>query len=166
MIKPVVQDPDPTLHKEAEPILNIKTARLSALIADMKATLVKEDGLGLAAPQIGISKSIFVIPQEYAPEVRTLWAPLSFFKPLHPTVFINPHLSHYSAEEEKLQEGCLSVSGVFKKTTRAYEVTLRARDERGRRFKIKASGLLARIFQHETDHLRGVLFFERIVGHT
>lgn len=164
MIKSVIQDPDPILHKEAQRISDIKKSGLKALIADMRATLVEEDGLGLAAPQIGVLKNIFIIPPEYAQKVRTLWAPLSLFKPLYPIVFINPRITLYSVEKEVLQEGCLSVSGVFKKTPRAYGVTLQAQDERGRRFKIKVSGVLARIFQHETDHLNGILFLERAAG--
>ncbi|MEX2008437.1 MAG: peptide deformylase [Candidatus Spechtbacterales bacterium] len=163
MVQPVVQDPDPVLHNVTEPVKNFNDPELAKLLKDMKDTLAEQEGLGLAALQIGVSKSIFVIPPEHAPEVRTPYAPLSYLKPLKPTVFMNPKILRYSEEKETLEEGCLSIRGLFRPTPRSYAVTLQAQDERGRKFKIKADQLLARIFQHETDHLNGVLFIERIV---
>lgn len=162
MIQPVVQDPDPILHKKTEEIRNFRDPSLKKMVRDMKETLLHEDGLGLASPQIGISLSLFVIPPEYAPQVRTLSAPLSLFRPLHPTVFINPRLMKHGKDKEAIEEGCLSVKNTYHPITRSYEVTLEARNEKGQKFRVTASGLLARIFQHETDHLNGILFLDRL----
>jgi len=161
-VKPVVQDGDSVLRAKTPLIVDFSDPTFGGLISDMRATLVEQDGLGLAAPQIGVSKRIFIIPPEYAPEVRTPWAPLSLLRPFRPTVFVNPELSGYSKEQEILDEGCLSLRDKFYPTPRSLRVTLRARTETGVRFSIKAEGLLARIFQHETDHLNGILYIDRL----
>lgn len=161
-ITPVVQDPDPVLHTIAKEIKNFKDPSLKDLISDMKDTLVEEDGLGLAAPQIGVSLSVFVIPDEYAPEVRRFLSPLTFLRPMKPTVFINPKIIRYGKDREEMDEGCLSVRDVYKPITRSYEVTIKARNEKGQKFTFTANKLLARIFQHETDHLNGILFLDRL----
>ena len=162
MIRNVVQDPNPILHKKTLPITGgFSGAFLTRLIQDMKDTLKAQDGLGLAGPQIGESLAIFVIPDGIAPRVRTPRMPFTLIKPLKPAVFINPEITYYSSDKETLEEGCLSITGIFKPTPRSYKVKLKACDERGRRLNITAEGLLARVFQHETDHLNGVLFIER-----
>lgn len=158
----VVQDPNPVLHKKTQHITNFKDSSLKELISDMKNTLRKQNGLGLAAPQIGISLNIFVIPKNYAPSVRTVWAPSSFLKPLRPTVFINAKITHLGKDKEKIKEGCLSVKDTYHPISRSYEVKLQAQNENGVRFKVEARGLLARIFQHEVDHLNGMLFLDRL----
>lgn len=162
MIRPILQDPHPVLHKKTLPITGgFESAFLERLIREMKQTLEKQDGVGLAAPQVNEALSIFIIPDDLAPIVRTPNAPLSFLKPLHPTVFINPEIIYYSNEKEVTEEGCLSIKGLFKPTSRSLEVKIKALDHRGRKMSVVAKGLLARIFQHETDHLNGVLFIER-----
>ncbi len=161
-IREVVQDPNPILHKTAEKITDFNSPDLQNLIKEMRKTLRAEDGAGLAAPQINVSKSVFVIPEEYAPKVRTIFIPASLLKPLQPSVYINPEIIEYSEDKEVVEEGCLSIKGKYHPTPRSYKVTLRAQNEDGRKFTVEATGLLARIFQHETDHLNGVLFTERI----
>ncbi|MBI1888954.1 MAG: peptide deformylase [Candidatus Spechtbacteria bacterium] len=162
MIRKVVQDQNPILHKKTLPIAKgFRSRTLEKLIEDMKDTLRKQDGLGLAGPQIGESLSIFVIPDRLAPEVRTPYAPFSFLKPLHPAVFINPEVLTRSKTKEIMEEGCLSIHGIFKETSRFLEVKIKAQDELGRKFSVKTKGLLARVFQHEIDHLNGILFIER-----
>lgn len=128
----------------------------------MKNTLKEQDGVGLAAPQIGESLSIFVIPDYISPKLRTPLIPFSLLKPLRPTVFINPKITHYSEEKETIEEGCLSIRRIFRHTPRSRMVKIKARDEHGRSFSVPAEGLLARVFQHETDHLNGILFIERL----
>lgn len=163
MIRKVVQDPNPILHKKTLPIVQgFRSHTLEKLIKDMKDTLRKQDGLGLAGPQIEESLSIFVIPDRLAPEVRTLYSLFSFVKPLHPTVFINPEILYHSKIKEVMEEGCLSIHGIFRETPRFLEVKIKAQDQLGRKFSLKAKGLLARVFQHEIDHLNGVLFIERL----
>jgi len=163
MVKIVLQDPNPLLHKKALPITGgFGSIFLNKLIKNMKDTLAKQEGLGLAAPQIGESLSIFIIPEDMAPKVRTPRIPLSLIHPLNPTVFINPEIVYYSKDKDSSEEGCLSIPGVYKQTPRSYKIKMTSRDARGRKLSIDAEGLLARIFQHETDHLDGILFIERI----
>lgn len=163
MIRSVVQEPNPILHKKTLPITGgFDSPFMKKLIADMKITLIEQDGVGLAAPQINESLSIFVIPANIAPKVRMLNIPFSLIKPLWPTVFINPEVVYCSDKKEVNDEGCLSVKGLFKRTARSHEVKIRALDHLGRKFTVRAKGLLARVFQHETDHLNGILFIERL----
>lgn len=163
MIREVLQDPNPVLHKKTLPITGGFGSRfLEKLIQDMKDTLKTQEGLGLAGPQIGESIAIFVIPEDTAPQVRMPKMPFTLIKPLRPTVFVNPEIVYFSKEKETAEEGCLSIKGIFRSTPRAYKVKLKARDARGRKMTITAEGLLARVFQHETDHLNGVLFIERL----
>ncbi|MDX1607813.1 MAG: peptide deformylase [Candidatus Spechtbacterales bacterium] len=161
MQKPVVQEPANVLRKKAEKIKKFNTPKLRELISDMMDTVIAEDGVGLAAPQIGISKRVFIIPEDYAPEIRTL-NPRTWLKPKIQTVFINPKIIYYSNKKETVEEGCLSIRGKFHPTTRSHEVLIQARDIKGRKFKTRGEGLLARIFQHETDHLNGILFIDRL----
>lgn len=127
------------------------TPELKKEIQTMRDALSKEDdGVALAAPQIGISKRIFVVsPEAYEPDAK--WKPL---------VFINPTLSKVSKKTEERQEGCLSVRWVYGKTHRHISATIEAYDELGNKFSFGASGLIAHIFQHETDHLDGILFID------
>jgi len=162
MIKEVTQHPAKVLHKTTEPIAYFGGRELKLLIHDMKDTLKSEDGAGIAAPQIGISKSVFVIPKRYAPKVR-IWYDLStWLRPARQTIFINPRIAYYSKNKKATSEGCLSVRGKFYPTTRFEKVILYAYNYRGKKFKVRAEGLLARIFQHETDHLNGILFLDRL----
>lgn len=124
---------------------------LLSLIALMKkATVQDPDGVALAAPQIGINKKIFVVaPHSYAPDAK--W---------RPEVFINPEIVKASNKQELKHEGCLSVRGIYGDTWRATNVTVSAFDEHGNKFSFGAGGLIAHIFQHEIDHLDGVLFID------
>lgn len=124
---------------------------LLEIIRVMKESLAKEsDGVAIAAPQIGVSKRIFVI-SEGAYKEDAKWKPL---------VFINPKLTKISKKRAEMQEGCLSVRWVYGKTSRATSATVEAYDEMGNKFSFGASGLLAQIFQHEIDHLEGILFID------
>jgi peptide deformylase len=127
------------------------TDELKSLIKTMQATLAKEDdGVALAAPQIGVSKRIFVVaPSAYEEDAK--WKPL---------VFINPVITKASKKMEERQEGCLSVRWIYGKTKRHVSATIESYDIDGRKFSYGASGLIAHIFQHETDHLDGVLFID------
>ncbi|MEX0877689.1 MAG: peptide deformylase [Candidatus Spechtbacterales bacterium] len=163
MEKPVIQAPAEVLRKKSEPIKQYNTPDLKGLISDMMDTVIKEDGVGLAAPQINISKRIFIIPEDYAPEIKNL-NPKTWLRPKTQTVFINPEIIFYSDVKEETEEGCLSVKGanMYHPTNRSYEVVIRAQNEKGKKFKIRGRGFLARIFQHETDHLNGILFIDRM----
>lgn len=122
---------------------------LSNVVATMHEALAKEeDGVALAAPQIDLSLQIFVVsPNAYPEDAKS--------KPL---VFINPSIIKASKKKAIMQEGCLSVRWIYGKTRRSIAVTIEAYDMEGKRFTYGASGLIAHIFQHEIDHLHGILF--------
>lgn len=127
------------------------TKELKDLVEGMQIALAKEeDGVALAAPQIAVSKRIFVIsPKAY--EESAKWKPL---------VFINPEIKKVSKKVQEMQEGCLSIRWIYGTTERHTSATIEAYDVMGNKFTFGASGLIAHIFQHETDHLDGVLFID------
>jgi peptide deformylase len=122
---------------------------LRELIKKMRRKMVEWDGVGLSANQAGINKKIFVaqIPADYGEP--------KFY------AVINPEITKKSKETEEMNEGCLSVPGVFGPVERSLKVTLEGKNIEGKKIKIKANGFLARVFQHETDHLNGKLFIDR-----
>lgn len=141
------------LRAHARPIKNEEfgTPYLKEVISVMQSSLAKEsDGVALAAPQIALSLRIFVVsPNAYQDEAK--WKPL---------VFINPKITKISKKTKEMQEGCLSVRWIYGKTNRSISATVEAYDVEGNKFSYGASGLIAHIFQHEIDHLDGVLFID------
>ncbi|MEN9338475.1 MAG: hypothetical protein RI945_200 [Candidatus Parcubacteria bacterium] len=130
------------------------TPELKKIISDMRTVMEKEpDGVAIAAPQIGLAKRIFVIKEE----AYNISAKDAKWKPL---VFINPKITKVSKKVVPADEGCLSVRPLYGTTVRHTNVTLEAQDENGTKFTFGASGLIAHIFQHECDHLEGVLFID------
>ncbi len=127
------------------------TKNLKDVIRAMKTALNREDdGVAIAAPQIGQNLRIFVISEKSFDEEAK-------YKPL---VFINPKLIKVSKKKNIVQEGCLSVRWIYGKTERSIRATVEAYDEDGNKFTFGAGGLLAHIFQHEIDHLDGILFID------
>lgn len=127
------------------------TEMLKNLINEMQEALEKEeDGVALAAPQIGISKRVFVVSQK-AYDEDAKWKPL---------IFINPKITKVSRKQAEMQEGCLSVRWIYGTTKRHVGATVEAYDIMGNKFSFGATGLIAHIFQHETDHLDGILFID------
>ncbi len=124
---------------------------LRALVADMLETMYFAEGIGLAAPQVGVSLRVCVLDlrDEDDPEGGR-W------------VFVNPVIVESSDEEEKAPEGCLSIPEMEDVVTRAVRVTVRGFDAEGEAVEVEAEGLLARALQHEIDHLDGVLFIDRL----
>ena len=118
-VKSVVQEPNKVLRTKTNLITNFSDPTFNGLIEDMKDTMHQQNGAGLAAPQIGVGKRIFVINQQDAPKVRTIFAPMSFIRPLYPTVFVNPKIIYYSKETEIHEEGCLSILDRFYPTLRS-----------------------------------------------
>ncbi len=162
MTRPVIQRGAKILREKTKEISDFKSAELKELIRDLKDTLIQQEGLGIAAPQIGDNRKVFVIPEDQAPEVKTLKRPFSFIRPLRPTVFINPKIISHSEKTIIEHEGCLSIRDKFYPTKRYEEATIRAQNETGMLFTAKGADLLARIFQHETDHLNGILFVDKV----
>ena len=141
---------DDLLRKKSKPVEEI-TPRIKALIEDLYETMYEEDGVGLAAPQIGILRRIFVVDttmNEKNPERY---------------VMINPEILETSGTQEG-SEGCLSVPGKHAKVIRPRCVKVKALDEEGREFVVEAEDLLARAILHEFDHLEGVLYVDKASG--
>lgn len=127
------------------------TPYLQEVVAVMQAALAKEsDGVALAAPQIGLPLQIFVVSPQAFTE-GTKWKPL---------VFINPVITKISKKTSPMQEGCLSVRWIYGKTKRSISATVEAYDTEGNKFSYGGAGLVAHIFQHEIDHLHGILFID------
>lgn len=153
----IVQDGDnPVLRQPAEevPADFFGTEKLTSILEDMKKALhAKKNGVALAAPQIAIPYRIFIVrydrmvaqdpDQEEVPSVG---------------IFINPKIIKTSRKKAEIPEGCLSVDGVFGKTKRYENATVSAQDEHGKTFTRGGGGLLAQAFQHEIDHLDGIIF--------
>lgn len=136
---------DDVLRKKCREIDEIDD-RLLTLIEDMKETMYDADGVGLAAPQVGILKRLFVIDIGEGP-----------------LVFINPEIIETSGSQTD-EEGCLSLPGETKEVMRPNYVKARALNEKGEEFEIEAEELLARAILHEYDHLNGTLFIDRVKG--
>lgn len=154
----IVQKESPALRSIAKevPLDEIGSAKINKILKDMSAALAKEnDGVALAAPQIAIPLRIFVVSGKiFAEQDKD-----GHYKNIPPDlVFINPQIIKASKKKEEMDEGCLSVRWLYGKTKRASKVTVEAYDEKGKKFSWSGSGLMAQIFQHETDHLNGILF--------
>ncbi len=120
----------------------------------------QDDGVAIAAPQIGYSLRIFVVSGKIFTPPRPMDTPPSQGEKIRDMVFINPKISKLSRKKEWVPEGCLSVRPLYGKTFRSVKATVTAYDENGKKFVRGGSGLLAQIFQHETDHLNGILFID------
>jgi len=135
---------DPVLKVPSKPVVTFDRA-LRALIDDLVETMYDAQGVGLAAPQVGLSLRLFVFDDGET----------------GPGFLANPELSDVEGEIT-VDEGCLSIPGPYHPVARAERVRCRGLDERGRPRELEGEGLLARIFQHETDHLDGTLFIDRL----
>jgi peptide deformylase len=148
MIYPIVKFPDPILQQPAEPV-TVFDAELRKLVDDMFTSMYDAQGIGLAAPQIGISKRLTVID-------------LSFQKrPEDKIVLINPEVIEIKGKQVE-EEGCLSLPEIRDRVVRAAEVKVRAQDAEGKPIEVEGTELLARAIQHEIDHLDGILFIFRL----
>jgi len=150
-IRKIITLPDPILRKKARKVGEFGP-ELQELIDDMIETMRDAPGVGLAAPQIGVSSRVIVV--EYGDE-EDEEAPKKLY------VVVNPEIARASSETVAGIEGCLSVPEMVGSVERFQTVTIRGLNRRMQPVKIKASGWLARIFQHEIDHLDGVLYVDR-----
>lgn len=159
---PIVQDGNPVLRKTAKPVAtkDIGSAGLSKIIKKMHAALAPEKyGVALAAPQIGEPLRMFVVAGRVFKEEE---GEEDTKKPTPPNrVYINPEITRASRTKNDESEGCLSVRGLYGTVARHERVTLKFLDERGVPQTQNASGLLGHIFQHEVDHLNGILFIDK-----
>lgn len=148
MLRPILIYPDPFLLKKAAPVSRVDD-KIRELVRDLFETMRAASGVGLAATQIGVGKRVIVVD-------------ISHVEPdLAPLALVNPEIVECRGLEEGT-EGCLSIPGVEGVVPRAESVLVKAQDEQGRPVQIPARGLLARVLQHELDHLDGILFIDRI----
>lgn len=148
MIRSIVKFPDKTLRKKTMFVENVSEDILKQL-DDMAETMYNAPGVGLAAPQIGIDKRLVVIditPEDEPPKLEKL---------------INPEVLEYEGEQSG-EEGCLSIPGEYADVKRAEWIKYKYVDENGNEYVEEATGLKARVIQHEVDHLDGILFIDRL----
>ncbi len=179
----IVSEGHPALREMSQeiPLPEITSPKIQNLIMDMKKSLAsQDDGIGLAAPQIGVPLRIFIVSKKIFSTHSSVHVPADdsmiekrsadnstidkakVGAKIDDLVFINPVLTKMSKEKKWMEgEGCLSVRWVYGKVQRSTKVTIRAYDEFGRAFERGAGGLLAHIFQHEVDHLNGILFVDK-----
>jgi peptide deformylase len=144
MLRTIIHYPDVQLRRTAEPVQSV-TEEIRSLVVDMAETMYNAPGIGLAAIQVGVLRRVVVI--DVSEERSQL------------QVFINPEILE-SEGEQMMEEGCLSVPGIFEPVARAGRVRVRALDRNGRAFELEATGLLATCIQHEIDHLDGKVFVD------
>jgi peptide deformylase len=150
-IRDIATLPDLILRRKARPVTKFD-GNLQTLIDNMIETMRAAPGVGLAAPQVGVSERVIVV--EYGDEGDET-VPKKLY------ALVNPELKAISQETEVGVEGCLSVPGLLGEVERSLAVTVKGLNRRGQPMRIKAKGWLARIFQHEIDHLNGVVFTDR-----
>ncbi len=170
MVPTIVQKEDPVLRRKAAevPLKDISSAKIKKILKDMASALsTQDDGVAIAAPQIGVSLRIFLVSKgalefpSALEERRAMGNRAELKKTAGYLTFINPVITKLSRDKAVLDEGCLSVRPLYGKMKRSKKATVTAYDENGVLFTRGASGLLAQIFQHETDHLEGILFIDR-----
>ena len=144
MIVPIRTLGDPVLRERSKPVTDFDR-KLRRLADDMLETMYAAPGVGLAGPQVGISLRLFVFDDGQT----------------GPTLVANPELLDPSGEAME-EEGCLSIPGPYHLTPRSVQIRCRGQDLKGRDLEMEGEGLLARIFQHETDHLDGMLYIDRL----
>lgn len=138
---------DEVLREETKKVISFDSS-LRMLIDAMFDTLIEADGVGLAAPQVGVSKKFFVVDLRRGDDSKY--------------VFINPEIIETSIEEGPYEEGCLSIPGFYREVIRPLRVRVQAQEVNGKYFTIDADGLLARVIQHENDHLNKTLFIDHL----
>ena len=149
MIYPIVKYGDPVLEQKADTVTEFDTPELNKLLDDMFESMYAAKGVGLAAPQIGISRRIAVIDISVGEN------------PEDKMVLINPEIIKVEGAQTS-EEGCLSIPGFREQVTRGMKVTIRAQDRTGKHFEKTGHELLARAFLHETDHLNGTLYINHV----
>ena len=177
-MKKILQKDEKVLRLVAKeiPLADIQTTKIKKVLREMSEALKsQEDGVAIAAPQIGYPLRIFVVSgkifardfaknreEKLLNQNNLIKTPRELAREEEPKnlVFINPKISRLSREKDWMPEGCLSVRPLYGKTFRSKKATATAYDENGKKFTRGASGLLAQIFQHETDHLNGILFID------
>ena len=156
MILKVLQDNEPPLHRLSTPTLLTEGVR--DLVRDMRETMLSLNGVGLAAPQVGVNLRVIVMQTIVVGKL----SPGSHGLPPVQEM-INPVITSYSSEEVEIEEGCLSIPGEYLMIKRPHKIHVKFQDLSGKYRKWRLQGLEARIVQHEIDHLDGILMSERVL---
>ena len=143
------------LRLQAEPIADVSSTETQQLIKTLQESLATTEGVGIAAPQISISKQVIIIASR--PTLRYPQAPL-----MEPTVMINPSFTALSETKEKDWEGCLSIPGIRARVPRYKKIQIKYLDQQGTAIDIILEDFVARVFQHEFDHLLGKVYLDRL----
>jgi peptide deformylase len=170
-LRNIVTLPDPVLRRKARPV-SAFDKNLQTLIADMIETMRGAPGVGLAAPQVGVSERLIVVeyaeppeeePEQADPPEASSSLPATPAKTVKPKLYVmvNPEIVKTSGETVVGVEGCLSIPGLVGEVERFSIVQIKGQNRHGQPMKVKAEGWLARIFQHEIDHVNGVVFPDR-----
>jgi peptide deformylase len=146
----IIKYPSDILSQKLQPVENFDSD-LKYIVRDMFETMYAYNGIGLAANQVGINKRIVVVDVSSKEERKVL-----------PIALINPQIVNYSKKKQVAEEGCLSFPGFFEKVVRSLSVEVEYYDINGKRQRIIAEGLLARVLQHEIDHINGIVFVKRM----
>ncbi|MES2213206.1 MAG: peptide deformylase [Patescibacteria group bacterium] len=166
-MKKILQKESVVLRDVAQSVSlsDITSPKIQRIIEEMKIALAsQEDGVAIAAPQIGYSLRIFVVSGKVAQIMKRVGKKDEEAEKASrgkDDVYINPIIKKISKERRTVEEGCLSVRFLYGKVSRATKATVEACDEHGKKFSKGGVGLLAQIFQHETDHLNGILFIDK-----
>ncbi|MBU1074770.1 peptide deformylase [Patescibacteria group bacterium] len=145
----IITEGNPILRKKSDTIKNPMDSDVQEFIPDLVKMMLEEDGIGIAAPQVGKSIQMIVVNQKDGP-----------------LVLINPKVKSKSMRTEIAEEGCLSVPGIFGLVKRSKKAKVEALDKNGKSVTIKAEGLFARVLLHEIDHLNGILFIDKVIKKT
>lgn len=151
----IIQLGDPVLRSPAQLVNDIQDERIQKLIDDLIATVVQANGVGIAAPQVAESSRLFIVASR--PNSRYPHAPA-----MEPTAMLNPRILAHSTEVVKGWEGCLSIPGIRGWVPRCQAIEIEYTDRDGKLQKQELTDFVARIFQHEYDHLDGIVFLDRL----
>ena len=163
-MKKIIQKENPLLREISlkVPEKDITSVKIAKILNEMKVALdSQEDGVAIAAPQIGYNVRIFIIAARFLPKRKNIQATevVTELEKEH-LIFINPVITKLSRDKREMEEGCLSVRYLYGKVLRSQKATVVAYDENGNKFTKGVSGLVSQIFQHEIDHLDGILFID------
>lgn len=154
----IIQLGNPILRAQAVTLTSVQIEQSAPFLGSLKDIMSKYQGVGIAAPQVGQSVRAFIVASR--PNARYPHAPL-----MEPTAMINPELLWQSDEMEQDWEGCLSIPGIRAKVNRHKRIQVRYQTESGQVIETEFDGFIARIFQHELDHLNGIVFLDRADKH-
>ena len=148
----VVSLPHPVLSRKMKPVsaADLKAGVFSSLLDEMRASMSAHNGIGLAANQVGEDLALFIIDPKLAAEYGV------------GEVFANPEITEYAPETDEMEEGCLSIPGYWVTVNRSKKIMFKALNANGEKVKFRARGMLARVLQHETDHLNGLTIRNRV----